>query len=985
MAEELERLLVRVDANAAYFESQMRKINAALYGSQRETRKTLDRMNRDMDRRGADMAATLRQHLMSVAPVLAASFSAAAVIRYADGWSAARNQLASAGVAAADLATRQEQLTDVASRSLSSAEGTFKLYSRLTLATERYGTSAADVLRITELVNKSFVSSGASTGEAASGILQLSQALASGVLQGDELRSLRENAPQIAQAIAAAMGVSIGELKKLGAEGKITADVVTKAILSAGDQIEARFATMTPTVGQAFTVLNNEIGRFVGQADSGLSATQRMAEGIIALSQNLDTVALVVGAVTAVMGGRFVLAMTAGSGAMIANGVAAVRLAAFQTAMTASMTGTTTATLVATGAMRSFSAALAANPIGAAILATAALAAGVAFLSNKYGEANVLQRELKTTSDASSKALDAYRDAATKAATATGENAKQARANVEAMRAEALAALRSAEALRVRRLQLLADRKVAAEEAVARFGRSSGGGKGAIEAAGGDLARAQSQLRVAQAAYDAAAAETTKQEAAFRELDEEIRNPRLAPAVIPTAPPARSGAGSAASGPSPEDLERQRQLLDLQAEIERLRAEGRDAEADARQDQLDVLELTKRYEEAGFENASKKAADQVAFLASARDEARAREEAAREAEAEARALDLMRQFTLDMLDVQERLALTDRDALEVRRKILRVRQAERRAALEAAAADATAAEAERAAARTALEGLGGLEAGEDRELESSRAGARDAQGIIADLRVYDEAVERAREAYEELAAMREANRISEQEAALAIAQVDTQLREQRLAGARSMFDALATLQNSSNKKIAAIGKAAAITQATIDGVLAVQKALASAPPPFNFIQAAIVGAVAAANVAQIAGMADGGLVKGKGGPREDKELRRLSPGEFVVNAAATAQNRALLEQINRGARIPALAEGGLVRQVNAAASQVAALRPREPGSPVVFAPTIDARGADLGVERRLQAQLDQFSRDLPNLINGVRDRREKYRLGGRRP
>jgi hypothetical protein len=151
----------------------------------------------------------------------------------------------------------------------------------------------------------------------------------------------------------------------------------------------------------------------------------------------------------------------------------------------------------------------------------------------------------------------------------------------------------------------------------------------------------------------------------------------------------------------------------------------------------------------------------------------------------------------------------------------------------------------------------------------------------------------------------------------------------------------------------------------------------------NFIQAAVVGAVAAANVASIAGMANGGIVTGPGGPREDKVLRRLSNGEFVVNAKATSENRALLEALNSG-KVPRLANGGLVGRANAAAASLGSARAGSSSS-FSYAPTIDARGADLAAIERLRQVMDEDRANFAANVNGVREKRARYKLGSRRP
>lgn len=114
-----------------------------------------------------------------------------------------------------------------------------------------------EAIRFSELMGKAFSISGASTQDKSSAMLQLTQAMASGKLQGDEFRSISESAPLLAQAIADAMGVSKGELKKLSSDGMITADIIKGALFNASDQIEGKFAQMPLTFGDAMTKLKN--------------------------------------------------------------------------------------------------------------------------------------------------------------------------------------------------------------------------------------------------------------------------------------------------------------------------------------------------------------------------------------------------------------------------------------------------------------------------------------------------------------------------------------------------------------------------------------------------------------------------------------------------------------------------------------------------------------------------------------------------------
>ena len=147
---------------------------------------------------------------------------------------------------------------------------------------------------------------------------------------------------------------------------------------------------------------------------------------------------------------------------------------------------------------------------------------------------------------------------------------------------------------------------------------------------------------------------------------------------------------------------------------------------------------------------------------------------------------------------------------------------------------------------------------------------------------------RFEEMYRKIDAMRQLDVISEQTAAQMKQKVNAQENEMRFKNASTIFGNLATLSKSGNAKLAAIGKAAAISQATIDGVLAVQKALASAPPPMNYILAGSIGVATAANVAQIAstptGFMTGGefTVGGRGGADSQMVAFRATPGERVA-------------------------------------------------------------------------------------------------------
>ena len=151
----------------------------------------------------------------------------------------------------------QDKVYASATRSRSSYQDMARDVAKLGMLAGDVFKSNDEIIAFNELLNKSFAVSGSTQQEISSSMYQLTQAMSSGLLQGDELRSLREGAPMLYQAIADYMGVTKGELKELGAEGKITADIIKNAIFTAGDEVEEKFKEMPMTFAQAGTQIQN--------------------------------------------------------------------------------------------------------------------------------------------------------------------------------------------------------------------------------------------------------------------------------------------------------------------------------------------------------------------------------------------------------------------------------------------------------------------------------------------------------------------------------------------------------------------------------------------------------------------------------------------------------------------------------------------------------------------------------------------------------
>ncbi|WP_235365949.1 tape measure protein, partial [Proteus terrae] len=138
----------------------------------------------------------------------------------------------------------------------------------------RLGLSQQKVAGLTETVSKAVSLSGASAASAAMGLTQFGQALAVGQLRGQDLNSVIEQIPGLAQAIAEGMGISMGDLKKKAQDGEMAIDKIIQALEKVKNSVDQKFASSVTTVSQGFTNLQSAMTRFVGEANQGTGATQ---------------------------------------------------------------------------------------------------------------------------------------------------------------------------------------------------------------------------------------------------------------------------------------------------------------------------------------------------------------------------------------------------------------------------------------------------------------------------------------------------------------------------------------------------------------------------------------------------------------------------------------------------------------------------------------------------------------------------------------
>jgi tape measure domain-containing protein len=184
-----------------------------------------------------------------------------------------------------------ERLFKISQDTRSSFEATTNLFTRFARVSKDLGATQNQVLAVTKTVQQAIKISGTSAQSAEAAIVQLGQGLASGTLRGEELNSVLEQAPRLASAIADGIGVSVGQLRKLGAEGKITSSEVFDALLSQSKQIAGEFAQIETTFSGASQVAGNAFARFVNELDKASGFSQALIDTTLDIGRAFEKVA----------------------------------------------------------------------------------------------------------------------------------------------------------------------------------------------------------------------------------------------------------------------------------------------------------------------------------------------------------------------------------------------------------------------------------------------------------------------------------------------------------------------------------------------------------------------------------------------------------------------------------------------------------------------------------------------------------------------
>ncbi|EMI6717097.1 phage tail tape measure protein [Enterobacter kobei] len=307
----LRELIIKISANSQSFQAEIQRasrLGQNYYKTMQDGGRKASSATRETQQALAAVSAQLsetKRAATGLAGAFAGAFATGHLITLADEWNSVNARLKQASASTEDFSNSQRALMEISQKTGTAFSDNAGLFARSSASMREFGYSSAEVLKVTEAVSTGLKLSGASTAEASSVITQLSQALAQGVLRGEEFNSVNENGDRIIRALAAGMGVARKDLKAMADQGLLTIDKVVPAITSQLQAMQGEFEAMPKTVSGSFQKVENSFMQWVGGANDAYGASATLAGGLESLAGNIDTVATAAGVLTAVGVSRY--------------------------------------------------------------------------------------------------------------------------------------------------------------------------------------------------------------------------------------------------------------------------------------------------------------------------------------------------------------------------------------------------------------------------------------------------------------------------------------------------------------------------------------------------------------------------------------------------------------------------------------------------------------------------------------------------------
>lgn len=450
----LRELIIKISANSQSFQTEISRASRMgqdYYRTMQNGGRQAAAAARESERALSDLTDGFASAGRAAAAATAA-FATGKLVQIADEWNSVNARLKQASSSADDFAASQRQLMEISQRTGTAFSDNANLFSRAAASMREYGYSSDEVLKITEAVSTGLKLSGANTQEASSVITQFSQALAQGVLRGEEFNAVNEAGDRVIRALAAGMGVARKDLKSMADQGQLTIDKVVPALMSQLGSLQGEFASMPQTVSGALQKVTNSFMAWVGGVNQATGATDALSGGLNGVAQTLDsfTSSAVSGALNDVADNMSTITTVAGA-------LVGVGLARYLSGVVTSATSATGALIAAAKS----EVALAVAQDKAAQSAVAASRADVyranqALESARSADVQAAQREKIAAAEAKVTAAQARLNAALVSGTAT----ERVRARAALERAQSgLAAAKNAD------VQAAAEKRLAVAEA----------------------------------------------------------------------------------------------------------------------------------------------------------------------------------------------------------------------------------------------------------------------------------------------------------------------------------------------------------------------------------------------------------------------------------------------------------------------------------------------------------------------------------------
>jgi len=890
MADDIEVLITELRVDMKRYESAMRRQARLTETTADKVERRYQQMNRNITNSTNQMSKDVRRAIVAIA----LGTGAREVVKYTDAWADLNNKLASSSQISGVQAKSLNEIQDAARESRAEISSYVDLYSRMLRVSGKMAASEEDVARATQIVTRSFKAGGAAASEQSAGVMQLGQAL-NGILGGDELRSVRENAPLLFEGIAKGLGVTSDKLKGMGAAGELTGKKVFEAILKSGADIDAAFAVTIPRASDAtvlaFDRLKVKVGEYLNESGQVAGISKTMGDAINFIADDVEGF----GEALIVAGAALTGALGAQAALSIVNGLNSIAVGA-------------TATARAMSILRAASAFMF-GPVGL-IIGVAAAAGALAYMAIQAGKTETPLERTRSKLAAIGEEMDAIdallpapfgaiKDGAVDVLDALDPIPEKYRKIREEMEATGKAARQGAiDVATVRIIELNAELSKSADkmEELAALANSP------VKAFGGAENAARANGRIAEEI------ELTKELQAALARATEQRG-RLLDAPDSAFKPKSTSTGGGGGGEADKDAVKA--IDDLKSAYRGQFESQREQIARVLEEQLAAIDKaggseaakaalrTKANDLYSSQLADIREADDKDFDAFVDREVEKSKIKADQAKSEQDIIsDLMDRrdelagFTIGIIEreYEARREAIENEIKDAARKSEAIRLLEEEQA--ATVADI----------RAQLLGEGEYS---DSEAERVRAAGE------AKLEALKEGLEEEAITREEYAIRRlELEQATEDQ----LAEIRATSMQMQLAAGEQLFGGLAGLaktfageQSGIYKAMFAIEKAASIASSIIAIQTGVARAL-SLPFPANIAAGATVAALGAGVVATIAStaanFADGGVdIRGPGTGRSDSIAANLSRGESVITASGTAANRGILAAINAGANV----------------------------------------------------------------------------------